>query len=254
MNENIMSNVTATIAAENANQTAEVAASAPVDEQHSLKNPIAARQLTKSRTDVSVVRSEDLVARHSLKRVQKFAHYEDYLHVAAALKIQQNYRGWKGRKDYLKIRDRIVKIQAHVRGHQVRKNYKKVLWSVGILEKVILRWRRRRTGLRGFRVEKPTEDASSEVKKYDDYEFLSVSRKQKFAGVEKALARVQSMARGPEAREQYMRLISNSEKLEMTDGKNQASYQNESSNQQVIDEILRSLNEGQRSTSTMSSN
>lgn len=103
-------------------------------------------------------------------------------------------------------------------------------------------------------MEKPTEDASSEVKKYDDYEFLSVSRKQKFAGVEKALARVQFMARQPEAREQYMRLISNFEKLEMTDGKNQASYQNESSNQQVIDEILRSLNEGQRSTSTMSSN
>ncbi|XP_048440285.1 calmodulin-binding transcription activator 2 isoform X3 [Pyrus x bretschneideri] len=229
MNANIMNNVTTTIAAENANQTAEVAASDPVDEQDSLKNPIAAvrksahaaaliqeafrarsfrqRQLTKSRTDVSEVQSQDLVARRSLKRVQKFTHYEDYLHVAAALKIQKNYRGWKGRKDYLKIRDRIVKIQAHVRGHQVRKNYKKVLWSVGVLEKVILRWRRRGTGLRGFRVEKPTEDASSEVKKNDDYEFLSVGRKQKFAGVEKALARVQSMARQPEAREQYTRWL-----------------------------------------------
>ncbi|TQD83512.1 hypothetical protein C1H46_030893 [Malus baccata] len=268
MNENRMNNVTATIAAEKAKQTAEVAASdVAVDEQHFLKNPIAAvrksahaaaliqeafrarsfrqRQLNKSRTDISEVQSQDLVARRSLKRVQKFAHYEDYLHVAAALKIQQNYRGWKGRKDYLRIRDRIVKIQAHVRGHQVRKNYKKVLWSVGILEKVILRWRRKGTGLRGFRVEGPTEDASSEVKKNDDYEFLSVGRKQKFAGVEKALARVQSMARQPEAREQYMRLLSNFEKLEMADGENQASNQNESSDKKVIDEVLRALNEGQ---------
>jgi hypothetical protein len=38
--------------------------------------------------------------------------------------------------------------QAHVRGHQVRKQYKRVVWSVGIVEKAILRWRRKRTGLR----------------------------------------------------------------------------------------------------------
>jgi calmodulin-binding transcription activator len=35
----------------------------------------------------------------------------DPLHSAAAVKIQQKYRGWKGRKDFLKIRDKIVKIQ-----------------------------------------------------------------------------------------------------------------------------------------------
>lgn len=129
MNENIVNNVAATIAAEKAIETADVV----VDEQYSLKSSMAAvrksahaaaliqeafrtrsfrqRQLTKSGTDVSEVQSHDLIARRSLKRVQKFAHYEDYLHVAAALKIQQNYRGWKGRKDFLKIRDRIVKIQ-----------------------------------------------------------------------------------------------------------------------------------------------
>lgn len=33
------------------------------------------------------------------------------LHSAAAVKIQQKYRGWKGRKEFLKIRDKIVKIQ-----------------------------------------------------------------------------------------------------------------------------------------------
>lgn len=102
-----------------------------------------------------------------------------------------------------------------MRGHQVRKNYKKLVWSVGIMEKVILRWRRKRPGLRGFRVEKTIEDESSENKRSDDYEFLSVGRKQKFAGVEKALARVQSMSRHPEAREQYMRLQSKFEKLKV---------------------------------------
>ncbi|PQQ00133.1 calmodulin-binding transcription activator 3 isoform X2 [Prunus yedoensis var. nudiflora] len=268
MNENIVNNVAATIAAEKAIETAEVIATdVVVDEQYSFKSSMAAvrksahaaaliqeafrtrsfrqRQLTKSGTDVSEVQSHDLIARRSLKRVQKFAHYEDYLHVAAALKIQQNYRGWKGRRDFLKIRDRIVKIQAHVRGHQVRKNYKKVVWSVGILEKVILRWRRKGAGLRGFRVEKAVEDVSSAVKKNDDYEFLSVGRKQKYAGVEKALSRVRSMARQPEAREQYMRLLSKFEKLKLADGESPASNQIESSDERVLDEVLLALTEGQ---------
>jgi len=61
---------------------------------------------------------------------------------AAATRIQNKFRGWKGRKEFLLIRQRIVKIQAHVRGHQVRKHYRKIIWSVGIVEKVILRWRR----------------------------------------------------------------------------------------------------------------
>ncbi|XP_021889479.1 calmodulin-binding transcription activator 2-like [Carica papaya] len=99
------------------------------------------RQSMKSNIDVSEV-SVDLVALGSLNKVQKLSHFEDYLH-SAAVKIQQKYRGWKGRKEFLKIRSRIVKIQAHVRGHQVRKQYKKVVWSVSIVEKAILRWRRK---------------------------------------------------------------------------------------------------------------
>ncbi|KAL4287734.1 hypothetical protein HN51_055374 [Arachis hypogaea] len=59
-------------------------------------------------------------------------HFEDYLH-SAALKIQKRYRGWKGRKDFSRICNRIVKVQAHVRGHQVRKQYKIVVWSDGLL-------------------------------------------------------------------------------------------------------------------------
>nr|XP_011464949.1 PREDICTED: calmodulin-binding transcription activator 1-like isoform X3 [Fragaria vesca subsp. vesca] len=238
VNDKTLDNVSATIAAEKAIETSEaVTSDVTVDDENSLEGSLAAvrksahaaaliqatfrarsfrqRQLSQSSSDISEA-SIDLVALGSLKRVQKFSHYEDYLHSAAALKIQRKYRGWKGRKEFLKIRNRIVKIQAHVRGHQVRKTYKKLVWSVGIMEKVILRWRRKRPGLRGFRVEKAV-DTSSENKRSDDYDFLSVGRKQKFAGVEKALARVQSMSRHPEAREQYMRLQLKFEKLKMVD-------------------------------------
>lgn len=67
------------------------------------------RQLAKSSDDISEI-SLDLAALGSLNMVQKRGHFEDYLH-SAAVKIQQKYRGWKGRKDFLKIRNRIVKIQ-----------------------------------------------------------------------------------------------------------------------------------------------
>ncbi|KAK4706959.1 hypothetical protein R3W88_033469 [Solanum pinnatisectum] len=55
--------------------------------------------------------------------------------------LLKKYRGWKGRKDLIAFSQKVVKIQAHVRGYQVRKQYK-VCWAVGILEKVVLRWRR----------------------------------------------------------------------------------------------------------------
>ncbi|KAK9161829.1 hypothetical protein Syun_008170 [Stephania yunnanensis] len=157
--------------------------------------------------------SWDLVAAASLNnKATKLSHYSDYLH-SAAVQIQRKYRGWKARNEYLKIRNRVVRIQAHVRGHQVRKQYKKVVWSVGIVEKAILRWRRKGVGLRGFQSGKGIEQAHHEVEKTDEYEFLRLGRKQKAAGVEKALARVQSMVRSPEAREQYMRLVTNYQRL-----------------------------------------
>lgn len=107
-------------------------------------------------------------------------------------------------------------LQAHVRGHQVRKQYKKVVWSVSIVEKAILRWRRKGAGLRGFQVKNSLGNGSQEVEKTDEYEFLRISRKQKFAGVEKALARVKSMVRHPEARDQYMRLVTRFENFNVS--------------------------------------
>ncbi|KAK3153577.1 hypothetical protein QOZ80_2BG0177660 [Eleusine coracana subsp. coracana] len=140
---------------------------------------------------------------------------QDPLH-AAATRIQNKFRGWKGRKEFLLIRQRIVKIQAHVRGHQVRKHYRKIVWSVGIVEKVILRWRRRGAGLRGFRsTEGGTEVSSSGTSSslitdkpiQDDYDFLQEGRKQTEERLQKALARVKSMAQYPEARDQYQRIL-----------------------------------------------
>lgn len=101
-------------------------------------------------------------------------------------------------------------LKAHVRGHQVRKNYKKITWSVGIVEKVILRWRRRGNGLRGFKSEAIAEslsmvDASSS--NGDDFDFLKEGRKQTEERLQKALARVKSMVQYPEARDQYRRLL-----------------------------------------------
>uniref|UniRef100_A0A5B7B9D0 Putative calmodulin-binding transcription activator 4 isoform X2 n=1 Tax=Davidia involucrata TaxID=16924 RepID=A0A5B7B9D0_DAVIN len=120
----------------------------------------------------------------------------------AALSIQKKYRGWKGRKDFLAFRQKVVKIQAHVRGHQVRKNYRVICWAVGVLEKVVLRWRRRGVGLRGFRQESESIDES------EDEDILKMFRKQKVdVAINEAVSSVLSMVESPEACQQYRRML-----------------------------------------------
>lgn len=91
----------------------------------------------------------------------------------------------------------------------MRKNYKKIVWTVGIVEKIILRWRRKGSGLRGFKPEPLTEGPSMQVSstKEDDDDVLKEGRKQTEERMQKALARVKSMAQYPEARDQYRRLL-----------------------------------------------
>ncbi|XP_023643087.1 calmodulin-binding transcription activator 4 isoform X1 [Capsella rubella] len=121
---------------------------------------------------------------------------------SAALSIQKKYRGYKGRKEFLELRQKVVKIQAHVRGYQIRKHYKVICWAVGVLDKVVLRWRRKGAGLRGFRQDVETTDDS------EDEDILKVFRKQKVDGaVNEAFSRVLSMANSPEARQQYHRVL-----------------------------------------------
>ncbi|KAI8017786.1 Calmodulin-binding transcription activator 3 [Camellia lanceoleosa] len=141
-------------------------------------------------------------------KTSRLGQHDEPVH-AAAIRIQNKFRSWKGRKEFLTIRQQIVKIQAHVRGHQVRKNHRKITWSVGILEKVILRWRRKGSGLRGFKQETLTQGSSNQdtSSKDDDYDVLKEGRKQTEQRLEKALARVKSMVQYPEARDQYRRLL-----------------------------------------------
>lgn len=77
------------------------------------------------------------------------------------------------------------------------------------MEKAILRWRRKRSGLRGFKSEsltvKPEFEGTSS--KADDYDFLKEGRKQAEERLQKALSRVKSMVKYPEARDQYRRLL-----------------------------------------------
>ncbi|KAL3538637.1 hypothetical protein ACH5RR_002003 [Cinchona calisaya] len=138
---------------------------------------------------------------------------------AAAVRIQNKFRGWKKRKEFLIIRERIVKIQAHVRGHQVRKKYKTITWSVGILEKIILRWRRKGNGLRGFRSAAAAKCPSTEdvPVKDDNYDVLKEGRKQTEQRLQKALARVKSMALYPDGRAQYRRLLTVAEGFRETE-------------------------------------
>lgn len=124
------------------------------------------------------------------------------LHHAAALSIQKKYRGWKGRKDFLALRQKVVKIQAHVRGYQARKNYETICWAVGIVEKIVLRWYRKGVGLRGFHVDSIIGEDEEEE------DFVKALRKQKVdAALTEAVSRVLSMVQSQPARQQYQRML-----------------------------------------------
>ncbi|KAF2572663.1 hypothetical protein F2Q70_00000566, partial [Brassica cretica] len=167
---------------------------------------------------------------------------------AAAVQIQKKYRGWKKRKEFLLIRQRIVKIQAHVRGHQVRKQYRAIIWSVGLLEKIILRWRRKGSGLRGFKrdaVTKAPEPVCAAPAQEDDYDFLKEGRKQTEERLQKALTRVKSMAQYPEARAQYRRLLTvvegireNEVTISMNNNNNNNSNTEEAANYNEEDDLI----------------
>ncbi|KAH9318327.1 hypothetical protein KI387_020096, partial [Taxus chinensis] len=132
-------------------------------------------------------------------------HRDQKLNTAATC-IQRKFRGWKNRREFLALRQHVVKIQAHVRGHQVRKKYKMLLWTVGVLDKAILRWRRKGTGLRGFRSELPEQTEMDEQE--DDEDILKVFRKQKVnTAVDEAVGRVLHMIDSPESRHQYRRML-----------------------------------------------
>uniref|UniRef100_A0ACD5WK41 Uncharacterized protein n=2 Tax=Avena sativa TaxID=4498 RepID=A0ACD5WK41_AVESA len=120
----------------------------------------------------------------------------------AALSIQKNFRCWKKRKEFLRIRKNIIKIQARVRAHQERNKYKELLQSVCILEKVMLRWFRKGVGLRGFNTR------AMPIDKDEEEDIVRVFRKERVeTAVNEAVSRVSAIVGCPVARLEYRRML-----------------------------------------------
>ncbi|KAL2459310.1 Calmodulin-binding transcription activator 5 [Forsythia ovata] len=152
----------------------------------------------------------------AMKIQHAFRNRETRKKIKAAAQIQYRFRTWKMRRDFLNMRHHATRIQAVFRGFQVRRQYRKIVWSVGILEKAILRWRLKRKGLRGLQVQPDAvsidENQGSDVEE----EFFRASRKQAEERVERSVVRVQAMFRSRQAQEEYrrMKLAHNKAKLE----------------------------------------
>ncbi|KAK2639236.1 hypothetical protein Ddye_027031 [Dipteronia dyeriana] len=93
--------------------------------------------------------------------------------------------------------------QAHVRGYQVRKNYKVICWAVGVLDKVILWWRWKGVGLRGF-----WQETESSIDDSEDEDILKLIRKEKVDGaIDEAVSRVLGMVDSLDAHQQYRHML-----------------------------------------------
>ncbi|PUZ53224.1 hypothetical protein GQ55_5G036300 [Panicum hallii var. hallii] len=120
----------------------------------------------------------------------------------AALSIQKNFRCWKKRKEFLKLRKNVIKIQARVRAHQERKKYKELIRSVGVLEKVMLRWYRKGVGLRGF------NSGAMPVDEEVEEDVAKVFRKLRVeTAIDEAVSRVSCIIGSPKAMQQYRRML-----------------------------------------------
>lgn len=87
----------------------------------------------------------------------------------------------------------------------MRRQYRKILWSVGVVEKAILRWRLKRRGFRGLSVDK-CEDVADQGQESDVEDFYKTSQKQAEERVERSVVSVQAMFRSKKAQEEYRRM------------------------------------------------
>ncbi|KAH1209075.1 hypothetical protein AAZX31_15G136700 [Glycine max] len=145
-----------------------------------------------------------------------FRNYESKKKMTAVARIQHRFRTWKYRREFLNMRHQAIKIQAAFRGFQARKQYRKIIWSVGVLEKVILRWRLKRKGFRGLQVN-PAREETQESDSIAEEDFFRTGRKQAEERIERSVIRVQAMFRSKKAQEEYrrMKLTHNQAKLEL---------------------------------------
>ncbi|KAL6639293.1 hypothetical protein ACP70R_023023 [Stipagrostis hirtigluma subsp. patula] len=136
-----------------------------------------------------------------------FRNYNRKKMMRAAARIQSHFRTWKIRRNFMNMRRQAIKIQAAYRGHQVRRQYRKVIWSVGVVEKAILRWRKKRKGLRGIATGMPvamTTDAEPASTAEEDY--YQVGRQQAEDRFNRSVVRVQALFRSYRAQQEYRRM------------------------------------------------
>ncbi|KAF6156963.1 hypothetical protein GIB67_039724 [Kingdonia uniflora] len=149
------------------------------------------------------IEARNIVA--AMKIQHAFRNYDTRKKMTAALHIQHRFRSWKIRKDFLNLRRHTIRIQAAFRGHQMRKHYHKILWSVGVLEKAVLRWRLKRKGFRGIQ---PEQNEAVEQNQDDNVEedFFRISRRQAEERIERSVVRVQTLFRSYRAQQEYRRM------------------------------------------------
>ncbi|WZY95305.1 hypothetical protein YC2023_067634 [Brassica napus] len=136
----------------------------------------------------------------AMKIQNAFRKYDTRRKIEAAYRIQCRFQTWKMRREFLNMRRQAIRIQAAFRGLQARKQYRKILWSVGVLEKAIIRWRQKRKLFIGLQV----SEAEAEEKAEED--FYKASQKQAEERLERSVVRVQAMFRSKKAQEDYRRM------------------------------------------------
>ncbi|XP_042441133.1 calmodulin-binding transcription activator CBT-like isoform X1 [Zingiber officinale] len=143
----------------------------------------------------------------AMKIQHAYRNYNRRKMMKAATRIQSYFHTWKMRRDFVNKRKKAIKIQSIFRGHQVRKQYRKICWSVGVLEKAILRWRLKRRGLRGIQVENAEAMSFDTTPESTGEEgFFLLSRKQAEERVSRSVVRVQAMFRSYRAQQEYRRM------------------------------------------------
>ncbi|CAA2989147.1 calmodulin-binding transcription activator 5 isoform X1 [Olea europaea subsp. europaea] len=142
----------------------------------------------------------------AMKIQHAFRNFDTRKKIKAAAQIQYRFRTWKMRKDFLNMRRQATRIQAVFRGFQVRRQYHKIVWSVGIVEKAILRWRLKRKGFRGLQVQADADLVDKNQESVAEEDFFKASRKQAEERVERSVVRVQAMFRSKQAQEEYRRI------------------------------------------------
>nr|CAB3457979.1 unnamed protein product [Digitaria exilis] len=143
----------------------------------------------------------------AMKIQHAFRNYNRKKVMRAAARIQSHFRTWQMRRNFMNMRRQAIKIQAAYRGHQVRRQYRKVIWSVGVVEKAILRWRKKRKGLRGIATGMPVAMATdTEAASTAEEDYYQVGRQQAEDRFNRSVVRVQALFRSHRAQQEYRRM------------------------------------------------